>query len=90
MTVSQGRVGGAVALREARKLIYEQRAASVVIAGVDSYLSTLTLKGYENKVTDQRVAASVLGRALDPVLAAASSSRARVGRCRRCDDAGCE
>jgi len=49
MTVSQGRVGGAVALREARILIYEQRVAAVMIAGVDSYLSAQTLKGYENK-----------------------------------------
>lgn len=49
MSVSQGRVGGAVALREARKLIYEQPVDAVVIAGVDSYLSTQSLKGYEDK-----------------------------------------
>lgn len=49
MTVSQGRVGGAVALREARKMLYEQQMPAVIIAGVDSYLSAPTLKGYEEK-----------------------------------------
>lgn len=49
MTVSQGRVGGAVALREARKMLYDQRLAAVVIAGVDSYLSAQTLIEFEKK-----------------------------------------
>jgi len=47
MTVSQGRVGAAVALREARRLIYEQQMPAVVIAGVDSYISAQTLEGYD-------------------------------------------
>jgi 3-oxoacyl-[acyl-carrier-protein] synthase-1 len=49
MTVSQGRVGGVVALREARKLLYEQQVPAVVIAGVDSYLSAQSLKVFEEK-----------------------------------------
>jgi 3-oxoacyl-[acyl-carrier-protein] synthase-1 len=49
MTVSQGRVGGAVALREARRLIYEQQSEAVVIAGVDSYLAAETLREFEEK-----------------------------------------
>ena len=49
ITVSQGRVGGAVALREARKMLYEQRVSAVIIAGVDSYLSAQTLKAFEEK-----------------------------------------
>ena len=36
MTVSQGRVGSAVALREARRLIYDENNKAVVIACVDS------------------------------------------------------
>jgi 3-oxoacyl-[acyl-carrier-protein] synthase-1 len=49
MTVSQGRVGGTVALREARKMLYEQKAAAIVVAGVDSYLSAQTLGEFESK-----------------------------------------
>lgn len=49
MTMSQGRVGAAVALREARRILYEERVPAVIIAGADSYLSALTLKGYEEK-----------------------------------------
>jgi 3-oxoacyl-[acyl-carrier-protein] synthase-1 len=49
ITVSQGRVGGAVALREARKMIYEEKFEAVVIAGVDSYLSAQTLTGFEDR-----------------------------------------
>lgn len=47
-TISQGRVGAAVALREGRKMLYEQGVPAVVIAGVDSYLSSSTLKSYED------------------------------------------
>ncbi|MBT8399778.1 MAG: hypothetical protein KJO98_04820, partial [Rhodothermia bacterium] len=49
LTITQGRVGAAVALREARKLLYEQRLPAVIIAAVDSYLSAPTLKEYEEK-----------------------------------------
>jgi 3-oxoacyl-[acyl-carrier-protein] synthase-1 len=49
MTVSQGRVSGAVALREAQRIIYNDGAAAVIIAGVDSYLTADTLRGYMDK-----------------------------------------
>jgi 3-oxoacyl-[acyl-carrier-protein] synthase-1 len=49
MIVSQGRVGGVVALREARALLYGRGHSAVVIAGVDSYLSGPTLAAYEAK-----------------------------------------
>ena len=49
MTISQGRVGGAVGLREARKMLYEQRIPAVIVAAVDSYLSAQTLTAYEAK-----------------------------------------
>ena len=48
-TISQGRVGGAVALREARHLLYTQRAPAVVIAAVDSYLSAGTLTAFDEQ-----------------------------------------
>src|SRR5690606_7286089 len=48
MIVSQGRVGAAVALREARTLLYQKRHRAVVIAGVDSYLNEPTLRAYES------------------------------------------
>lgn len=47
--VSQGRVGGVVALREARELLYGRGHSAVVVAGVDSYLSAPTLAVYEAK-----------------------------------------
>jgi 3-oxoacyl-[acyl-carrier-protein] synthase-1 len=49
MTISQGRVGGAVGLREARRILYEQRVPAVIVAAVDSYLSAPTLGAYEEK-----------------------------------------
>jgi 3-oxoacyl-[acyl-carrier-protein] synthase-1 len=49
MTISQGRVGGAVGLREARRMLYEQRIPAVIVAAVDSYLSAQTLTAYEAK-----------------------------------------
>lgn len=49
MTISQGRVGGAVGLREARRMLYEKRVPAVIVAAVDSYLSAQTLSAYEEK-----------------------------------------
>lgn len=46
MTITQGRVGAVVALREARRLLYEQGARAVIIAASDSYLSAQTLNAY--------------------------------------------
>jgi len=47
--VSQGRVGGIVALREARALVYSKGHPAVIIAGVDSYLHAPALAAFEAK-----------------------------------------
>lgn len=46
MTITQGRVGAVVALREARTLLYERGLPAVIICAVDSYLSARTLNTY--------------------------------------------
>jgi len=45
--IPRGRVSGAVALLNARKLIYEQGHRHVLVAGVDSFLNALTLAAYD-------------------------------------------
>jgi 3-oxoacyl-[acyl-carrier-protein] synthase I len=45
--IEQGRVGGAVALLRAQKLLQEQRHPHVIVAAVDSYLSGATLAAFE-------------------------------------------
>ena len=45
--IDQGRVGVAVALNHARKLIYEENLPQVIIAGVDSLLVGPGLRSYE-------------------------------------------
>jgi 3-oxoacyl-[acyl-carrier-protein] synthase I len=47
--VPRGRVAGAVAFSEARRLIYEERIRLCIIAGVDSFLIASTLDAYEEK-----------------------------------------
>jgi len=49
ITVSQGRVAGVVALREARRLLYAEGAPAVVIAAVDTYLYADTLRELESR-----------------------------------------
>ena len=49
MTITQGRVGAVVALREARTLLYEHESPAVIICAVDSYLSAHTLNAYIDK-----------------------------------------
>lgn len=49
ITISQGKVAGVVALREARTMLYAKGHRAVIIAGVDSYLDGPTLAGYERK-----------------------------------------
>jgi 3-oxoacyl-[acyl-carrier-protein] synthase I len=44
---AQGRVGGAVALEQARRLLENEGAPGVLLAGVDSYLMAPTLRAYE-------------------------------------------
>lgn len=48
-TIGRGRVGGAVALELASKLIHVQRVPFCVIAGVDTLLVAQTLAAYEEK-----------------------------------------
>jgi 3-oxoacyl-[acyl-carrier-protein] synthase-1 len=47
--VAQGRVGGAVALLRAQKLIHERKHACVLLVGVDSYLTAPTLAALEQR-----------------------------------------
>jgi 3-oxoacyl-[acyl-carrier-protein] synthase-1 len=45
--IAQGRVGGAVAVEQARRLIHEQGLPLCLVAGVDSFLVGATLAAYE-------------------------------------------
>ena len=45
--IARGRVAGALALAEARRMIYEQRMPLCIIAGTDSYLLAATLDAYQ-------------------------------------------
>jgi 3-oxoacyl-[acyl-carrier-protein] synthase-1 len=47
--ISKGRVGGAMALAQACKLIHEEGIPLCIIAGVDSFLVAETLAAYEGK-----------------------------------------
>jgi 3-oxoacyl-[acyl-carrier-protein] synthase-1 len=47
--VPQGRVGGAIALLRAQRLIHEHRLPHVILVGVDSYLSGPTLAAFEER-----------------------------------------
>jgi 3-oxoacyl-[acyl-carrier-protein] synthase I len=47
--VAHGRVAAAVALKNARHLIYKEGISHVLITGADSYLSWPTLRYYQNK-----------------------------------------
>jgi 3-oxoacyl-[acyl-carrier-protein] synthase-1 len=48
-TVARGKVGGAVALEMARKLIYDEGVPHCIVAGVDSMLIAHTLSSYESR-----------------------------------------
>lgn len=47
--VAQGRVGGAVGLLRAQKLIEERRHARVILCGVDTFLTAPTLSTYDER-----------------------------------------
>jgi 3-oxoacyl-[acyl-carrier-protein] synthase-1 len=55
IVVPHGRVSIAIALREARRLLYERNASSVLIVGTDSLLNRRTLREFE---TDDRILTS--------------------------------
>jgi 3-oxoacyl-[acyl-carrier-protein] synthase I len=70
-----GRVGGAIALLRAQKLIYERQHAHVIVCGVDTYLTGPTLAAFEQRnrlltpvnsdgfIPGEASAAALLGRA---------------------------
>ena len=69
--ISQGRVGGVVALREARELLYESGHSHVVVAGVDSYLSPLVLESLDARrrlLTDTNSDGFVPGEAASAIV----------------------
>ena len=47
--IEQGRVGGAVALLEARQMLAAGRNARVIVAGVDTFLTGATLAAYDRE-----------------------------------------
>jgi 3-oxoacyl-[acyl-carrier-protein] synthase-1 len=47
--IEQGRVGGAVALLQARRMLAEGRYAQIVVAGVDTFLTGATLAAYDGE-----------------------------------------
>ncbi len=73
--VAQGRVGGAVGLLRAQKLIHERQHAQVILCGADTYLTGAMLAAYEEQdrlltrtnsngfIPGEAAAAVVLGRA---------------------------
>ncbi len=72
--IPQGRVAGAVALYQARKLIHEQGIKRVLIAGVDSLLIGPTLMAYEERdrlLTSQNSNGFIPGEAAAAVLVGA-------------------
>jgi 3-oxoacyl-[acyl-carrier-protein] synthase-1 len=76
--VAQGRVGGAIGLLRAQKLVYERQHAHVLLVGVDSYLTSSCLLAFEERdrlqtaensdgfVPGEAAAAIVFGRATPP------------------------
>jgi 3-oxoacyl-[acyl-carrier-protein] synthase-1 len=49
LVIAQGRVGGAVGLHHASRMIHEQGFRHVIVAGVDSYLVAATLRAYDER-----------------------------------------
>jgi 3-oxoacyl-[acyl-carrier-protein] synthase-1 len=47
--IAEGRVGGAVGLHRATRLIREEDFTRVIVAGVDSYLVAATLRAYDDR-----------------------------------------
>jgi 3-oxoacyl-[acyl-carrier-protein] synthase-1 len=47
--ISEGRVGGALAIKEAHEILYQRHLPYCIVAGVDSYLVAGTLTEYEKR-----------------------------------------
>lgn len=72
--IARGRVGAAVALLNARKLIHQDGHRQVLICGVDSFLSAATLKAFETRerlLTSRNSNGFIPGEAAAAVLVAA-------------------
>lgn len=79
MAISQGRVGCAVALREARKMIYERDVPAVVVAAADSYVSGTSLEAYDDRdrlLTDKNSNGFVPGEGASAIVVKRLSSDA--------------
>jgi 3-oxoacyl-[acyl-carrier-protein] synthase-1 len=69
--VARGHVSAAVALLQARRLIYEERMPRVIIAGVDSLLVGQTIRAYEERdrvLTSQNSDGFIPGEAAAAIL----------------------
>lgn len=78
--IPQGRVAGAVALFQARNLIYQQEIRQVLIVGVDGMLVGPTLMGYQERerlLTSQNSNGFLPGEAASAVVVAAPIADAK-------------
>lgn len=76
--ISEGRVGVATALGQARSLLYGRRIPNVIIAGVDSLLVAPTLKSFEERerlLTSQNSNGFIPGEAAAAVMVMVQSVR---------------
>jgi 3-oxoacyl-[acyl-carrier-protein] synthase-1 len=76
--IEQGRVGGAIALLNARRMLKERNYPGVIVAGVDSYLTGETLAAYgrqDRLLTRKNSNGFIPGEAASAVLLAAASNQ---------------
>lgn len=76
--VEHGRVGGLVAMRQARQLIYEKQAKQIIIAGIDSLLNSTTLGACEELdrlLTSQNSNGFIPGEAASAILVEAPKAK---------------
>jgi 3-oxoacyl-[acyl-carrier-protein] synthase I len=72
--IPQGRVSGAVALHQARKLIYEKGFRQILIVGIDGFLNPSTLMGYQEQerlLTSQNSNGFIPGEAASAIIVGA-------------------
>ena len=72
--VEHGRVGGLVAMRQAREMIYKEKAEHIIVAGVDSLITGPALRVYEEQdrvLTSQNSDGFIPGEAAAAVLVTA-------------------
>jgi 3-oxoacyl-[acyl-carrier-protein] synthase I len=79
--VSAGRVGGAIAMLRAAKLVHERHHSHVIVAGADSYLMAATLAAFEERgrlLTGDNSDGFIPGEAAAAVLVSGSDERSDV------------